>query len=66
MNIEKEKIDELNARIKITLQKEDYFDSYTKSLKSYSKQANLPGFRAGKVPVGIIKKRYGKDVRVDD
>ena len=66
MNIEKEKIDELNARIKVTLQKEDYFDSYTKSLKSYSKQANLPGFRAGKVPVGIIKKRFGKSFLADE
>lgn len=66
MNIEKEKIDELNARLKVTLQKEDYFDSYTKSLKSYSKQATLPGFRAGKVPVGIIKKRFGKSFLADE
>ena len=66
MNIEKEKIDELNARLKVTLQKEDYFDSYTKSLKSYRKQATLPGFRAGKVPVGIIKKRFGKSFLADE
>ncbi|NNC83188.1 MAG: trigger factor [Flavobacteriales bacterium] len=66
MNIEKEKIDDLNALLKVTVQKEDYMDSYTKTLKTYSKQLNIPGFRTGKVPVGVVKKRYGKGLLAEE
>ena len=66
MNIEKEKIDDLNALLKVTVQKEDYIENYTKTLKSYSKQLNIPGFRAGKVPVGVVKKRYGKGLLAEE
>lgn len=66
MNIEKEKIDDLNALLKVTVQKEDYIEKYTKTLKDYSKQMNLPGFRAGKVPVGVVKKKYGRGLLAEE
>lgn len=66
MNITKEQIDELNAIVKVAITKEDYQDKVEKILKDYRKQANIPGFRKGQVPMGLIKKQYGKAVLVDE
>ena len=66
MNITKEQIDELNAVVKVAISKEDYQDKVDKILKDYRKQANIPGFRKGQVPMGLIKKQYGKAVLVDE
>ena len=66
MNITKEQIDELNAVVKVAITKEDYEDKVSKILKDYRKQANIPGFRKGQVPMGLIKKQYGKAVLVDE
>jgi len=66
MNITKEQIDELNAVVKVALTREDYEDKVSKILKDYRKQANIPGFRKGQVPMGLIKKQYGKAVLVDE
>ena len=66
MNITKEQIDDLNAVVKVAVSKEDYQDKVEKILKDYRKQANIPGFRKGQVPMGIIKKQYGKAVLVDE
>lgn len=66
MNITKEQIDELNAIVKVAISKEDYADKVEKILKDYRKQANIPGFRKGQVPMGLIKKQYGKAVLVDE
>ncbi|MCM4169497.1 Trigger factor [Arenibacter antarcticus] len=66
MNITKEQIDELNAVVKVAVSKEDYFDKVETILKDYRKQANIPGFRKGQVPMGLIKKQYGKAVLVDE
>ncbi len=66
MNITKEQIDELNAVVKVALSKEDYQDKVDTILKDYRKQANIPGFRKGQVPMGLIKKQYGKAVLVDE
>ncbi|WP_299164199.1 trigger factor [uncultured Eudoraea sp.] len=66
MNIQKEQIDELNAIVKVAISKEDYSDKVDKILKDYKKQANIPGFRKGQVPMGLIKKQYGKAVLVDE
>lgn len=66
MNITKEQIDELNAVVKVALTKEDYQDKVENILKDYRKQANIPGFRKGQVPLGLIKKQYGKAVLVDE
>ncbi|SHG82341.1 trigger factor [Flagellimonas flava] len=66
MNITKEQIDELNAVVKVAISKDDYQDKVDKILKDYRKQANIPGFRKGQVPMGLIKKQYGKAVLVDE
>ncbi|MEX0287476.1 MAG: trigger factor [Flavobacteriaceae bacterium] len=66
MHITKEQIDDLNAIVKVAITKEDYEDKVSKILKDYRKQANIPGFRKGQVPMGLIKKQYGKAVLVDE
>lgn len=66
MNITKEQIDDLNAVVKVAISKEDYQDKVEKILKDYRRQANIPGFRKGQVPMGLIKKQYGKAVLVDE
>ena len=66
MDITKEQIDELNAIVKVAITKDDYQDKVEKILKDYRKQANIPGFRKGQVPLGLIKKQYGKAVLVDE
>ena len=66
MNITKEQIDELNAVVKVAVTKDDYQDKVDKILKDYRKQANIPGFRKGQVPMGLIKKQNGKAVLVDE
>ena len=66
MNITKEQIDDLNAVVKVAITKEDYQDKVDTILKDYRKQANIPGFRKGQVPMGLIKKQYGKSVLVDE
>ncbi|NJB70880.1 trigger factor [Saonia flava] len=66
MNITKEQIDDLNAVVKVAVTKDDYQDKVETILKDYRKQANIPGFRKGQVPMGLIKKQYGKAVLVDE
>lgn len=66
MNISKENIDALNAVIKITIDKSDYEKNVEDVLKSYRKKVNIPGFRQGHVPAGMIKKMYGNAVLVDE
>ena len=66
MNIEQNNIDELNAVVKISIEKKDYSEAYEKVLGDYRKQMSLPGFRPGKVPVGLIKKKHGPGILVDE
>jgi trigger factor len=66
MNISKENVEGLNSVIKITIGKEDYESKVAEVLKNYKKQANMPGFRPGKVPMGLVKKMYGKAALVDE
>ncbi len=66
MNITKEQIDDLNAVVKVAITKDDYQDKVDSILTDYRKQANIPGFRKGHVPMGLIKKQYGKAVLVDE
>ena len=66
MDITKEQIDDLNAVVKVAISKEDYEEKVNNILKDYRKQANIPGFRKGQVPLGLIKKQYGKAVLVDE
>lgn len=56
----------LHKQLNITLQKEDYLPQFEKSLKDYSKKANIPGFRKGMVPAGLIKKMYGSSLFTDE
>lgn len=66
MNISKEQVDELNAVVTVDIAKSDYNDKVEKILKDYRKNANIPGFRKGHVPMGLVKKQYGKAVLVDE
>ncbi len=66
MNITQEKIDDLNAVVKIAIAPEDYAPRVDKALKEQAKKANLPGFRKGMVPVGHIKRMYGKSILVEE
>ncbi len=66
MNITRENLDALNAVVKVDIAKEDYSDKVEKILTDYRKTANIPGFRKGHVPMGLVKKQYGKAVLVDE
>ncbi len=66
MDIKQEKIDDLNAVISITVTPEDYTEKVNSVLKSYRAKANLPGFRKGKVPFGVVKKMYLDGVMAEE
>src|SRR5690554_7508290 len=66
MNITKKDIDNLNAVLTVEIVKDDYSEKVEKILKDYRKNANIPGFRKGHVPMGMVKKQYGKAVLVDE
>lgn len=66
MNITRENIDELNAILTVSIEKNDYEATVNDVLKNYRKKANMPGFRPGMVPAGLIKKMYGKAALADE
>ncbi|AXT57864.1 trigger factor [Aquimarina sp. MMG015] len=66
MNISKEQLDDLNAVVTVDIAKADYSDKVDNILKDYRKNANIPGFRKGHVPMGLVKKQYGRAVLVDE
>jgi trigger factor len=66
MNITKEQIDELNAVVTIKVGPEDYTDKYEKAVKKVQQQVAMPGFRPGKVPGSLIKKKYGKSILLEE
>jgi trigger factor len=66
MNITQEKINDLNAVVKIKIAPEDYTEKVDKSIKEQAKKANLPGFRKGMVPASHIKKMYGRSILVEE
>jgi trigger factor len=66
MNITKTNIDALNAVVTVNVAKSDYADKVEKVLENYRKNANIPGFRKGAVPISLIKKQYGKAVLLEE
>ena len=66
MNITRENIDDLNAVLKVKIDKADYEEKVVTVLKDYRKKATIKGFRPGMVPIGLIKKMYGKAVQIDE
>ncbi|WP_342331436.1 trigger factor [Pedobacter sp. FW305-3-2-15-E-R2A2] len=66
MNITQEKINDLNAVVKIKISPEDYTEKVDKSIREQAKKANLPGFRKGMVPAAHIKKMYGRSILVEE
>ena len=66
MNITKENVDALNAVVKVDIVAEDYQTKVTEVLQDYRKKANIPGFRKGHVPMGMVKKQYGKSIMIDE
>jgi trigger factor len=66
MNITKQDIDSLNAVVTVAISKDDYADKVQGILDNYRKTANIPGFRKGHVPMGMVKKQYGKAVLVEE
>ena len=65
MNISFENPDKINGVLKITIEKDDYQGEVDKTLKNYRKQANIPGFRQGQAPIGMIKRQFGMQVKMD-
>jgi len=66
MNITKTSTANLTAEIKVEISQVDYQDKVTKQLKDYQRKANVPGFRIGKVPFGMVEKMYGKAVKIEE
>ncbi|HEV7782638.1 MAG TPA: trigger factor, partial [Chitinophagaceae bacterium] len=64
--VTKENIGLLHEKLTVKLEKTDYLPSFEKALKEYSKKANIPGFRKGMVPSGLIKKMYGTSLFTDE
>ena len=62
MKIVREQREQNNSLIKVTVGEKDYGEAVEKSLREYKRKANIPGFRPGMVPMGLIRKMYGKGV----
>ena len=66
MNIVRKDLDQSNAMVTLSIEKVDYAEKVDKTLRDYRKKANIPGFRPGMVPVGLVKKMYGKAVLAEE
>ncbi|MCD8044789.1 MAG: trigger factor [Tannerellaceae bacterium] len=66
MNISLTNTDAVNGILKMEIVKADYADQVDKSLRNFRKKANIPGFRQGMVPMGMVKKMYGKHVMAEE
>ena len=66
MNISLEKSSNVSAVITLKMVKSDYEENVKKTLKTYSQKAQIPGFRPGKVPVGLVKKMYGTQAKAEE
>lgn len=66
MNVSLQNMDATKGIVKLEIVKADYADQVDKSLRSFRQKANVPGFRKGMVPMGMVKKMYGKHVLVEE
>jgi trigger factor len=66
MNVTRENIDDLNAVLKVKIEKADYEEKVETVLKDYRKKATIKGFRPGMVPIGLVKKMYGRAVQIEE
>ncbi len=66
MNISFEKVNEVNALLTLSLVKADYEENVNKALKDFRKKAQMPGFRPGQVPMGLLKKRFGTEITAEE
>lgn len=66
MNILFENVDKVSALLTIQMEKADYEEKVNAALKDFRKKANMPGFRPGQVPMGMLKKRFGKEVTAEE
>lgn len=66
MKVNVQKKDDLNAVLTVNIEESDYREKVDKKLKDYRKQANIPGFRPGHVPAGLIRKQFGKSVLIEE
>ncbi|MEN9335712.1 MAG: Trigger factor [Bacteroidota bacterium] len=66
MNITRNNVDALNAVVTVEVNKSDYADKVQEVLTNYRKNASIPGFRKGAVPMSLIQKQYGKAVLLDE
>ena len=66
MKVSKKDIDKLNSVLSVEIQKKDYESNVDKVLKDYRKRANIPGFRKGHTPIGLIKKQYVFQVKLKE
>jgi trigger factor len=66
MEITLQNVNEVSAKLTVKLAAADYEEKVNKSLKSFRQKANIPGFRPGMVPIGLIKKQYGTAIKADE
>ncbi|MDO5571579.1 MAG: trigger factor [Bacteroidales bacterium] len=66
MNVSQQNIDKVNTVVTVEITKADYQEQVDKALRTYRQKANIPGFRKGMVPMGMIKKMFGKQVQAEE
>ena len=66
MNVNQNNIDAVNATLLVTVGNADYAEKVNKAIKDFCKKANMPGFRKGCVPAGLVKKMYGKGLLAEE
>ena len=66
MKISFENPDKVNGLLTLTVETADFQERVNKTLKDYRKKANVPGFRPGMVPMGMIKKQFGEAVKAEE
>jgi len=66
MNIVRKDHDSVSTTLTVSIEKADYSEKVEKTLRDYRKKANIPGFRPGMVPMGLLKKMYGKSILAEE